>query len=116
MFPVRARRPFATGFAQPFSEGRVKNLFFEGRGQLRGTARSNEIPRRAIDHRFRNSADIVSHDWQTVGGSFEINQAEAFNAPSIVDAGHRENIGPVINRVELVVWQIAEEAHGEVRL
>lgn len=61
-----------------------------------------------------NTADVVSHDRQAVGGSFEVNEAEALDTVFEVDARHREDVGAVVKIGEFLVGNVAKEADGEI--
>ena len=50
-------------------------------------------------------------DGQAMRRRLEINQAEALDTVTMVDAGHGEDVGLIVEAVELVVGHDAEEAH-----
>src|SRR3954468_10290074 len=96
--PTIATGPFAASGSEGGSLLLVKNQFFESRGQLRRPIRWYKNPRDSVTHRLRNSSDIVSDDGKSMRSGFEIDEAEALDAVAMIDAGHREDVGPVVNR------------------
>ena len=56
----------------------------------------------------------MTNDRQSMGGGLEVDEAEALDAVAIVNARHGEEIGAIVDLIELAVGQVAEEAHGEI--
>src|SRR3954469_11216311 len=96
--PTVATGPLAASGSEGGSLLLVKNQFFESRGQLRRPVRRYKNSRDPVTHGLGNSSDIVSDNGKSMRSGFEINETEALNAVAVIDARHREDIGPVVNR------------------
>lgn len=116
MFPAVAAGPVATGGAETCAKGRIADEFFEGGGELGGVARGDEEAGEVVDDGFGDTADGVGDNGEAVGGGFEIDEAEALDAMAVVNARHGKDVGTVVDLVEFLIGEVAEEADGEAGL
>lgn len=116
VLPIIFPGPGATTFTQFVAQWRVHDQTLEGRRELRRTIGRNEESSLPVKDRVGYTADIVGHNGQAVRGRFEVNEAKSFDAVSVLDARHREDVGSIVNGIQLFVGNIAEKANGEVGL
>ncbi len=114
--PGVAAGPFLAVAAHLFAEFAVLDELAEGLGELFWVVGFDEDSVLAVGNGFGDASDAMGDDGESVGGGFEVDEAEAFDALAEVDAGHGEDVGAGVDVFELFVGDVAEEGDAEVHL
>src|SRR5215468_2172613 len=73
-------------------------------------------PGDAIDDDLRDRVDPRRDAWQAAGGGFEQHEAKALGTESVPGRGVDEQIGPLIQRADLIPGYFAEDANVRIDL